>query len=80
MLEQDIGYILDLIDKFNFDELKLSPEVVNMVKNSMTNFLEQVSNFAINFLTSMLSAVSSIATVRSVYSCYNTCNIFYVCR
>lgn len=74
------SYVLDLIDKLNFDELRLSEEVINMVKQSMSNFLQQVSNFAINLLTSIMTAVSSIATVRDIYSSYYTCNIFYMCR
>lgn len=84
MINEYVGtgysYVLDLIDKLNFDELRLSEEVVNMLKQSMSNFLQQVSNFAINFLTSMMSVFTSIATVRNIYSSYNTCNLFYVCR
>lgn len=84
MLDQYVGtgysYITDLIDKLNFDELKLSDEVVNMVKDSVSNALNQISNWTVNFLTSLISGASSIATIRNIYGCNNTCNIFYMCR
>lgn len=78
MLELDIGYILNFIDKLNFEELKISEEVVNMLKSSMTSFLDQASKWITNFLTSMLTALSSIPTV-GIYTVVTILATYFIC-
>ena len=74
----DIGFVMDLVDKVNFEELQISEEVVNMVKNSMTSFLERLSGWLTNFLTSMLTMISSIATV-GIYTVITILATYFIC-
>lgn len=69
---------MDLVDKVNFEELQISEEVVNMVKNSMTSFLERLSGWLTNFLTSMLTMISSIATV-GIYTVITILATYFIC-
>ena len=71
-------FVLSLIDKVNFDEFQISDEVITMLKNSMTNFLEQASKWLSNFLTSMLSIVSSVATV-GIYTVITILATYFIC-
>ena len=72
------SYILDFIDKINFDDFKISEEVVNIVKNSAANFLDKASNWISNLLTSMISMVSSIATL-GVYTVVTILATYFIC-
>lgn len=74
----DIGYIIGLIDKINFEELQISEEVTNMLKNSVTNFLDQASVWITNFLTSMLSIVSSLTNI-GVYTVVTILASYFIC-
>lgn len=78
MQKQGIGFILDMIDKIKFDDLQISEEVVNIIKNSSAKFLEQASTWISNFLTSMLSAVSSVATV-GIYTVVTILATYFLC-
>lgn len=78
MSAQDIGYILDMVDKVNLEELHISEEVINMLKTSSASLLEKASNWVAGFLTSMLSAVSSIATV-GVYTVVTILATYFIC-
>lgn len=71
-------YILGMIDNIKFDDIKISEDVVNMIKNSVSNFLDQASGWVTNFLTSMLSFVSQIATV-GVYTVVTILATYFIC-
>jgi len=66
------------MDNIKFDDLKISPEVINMLKNSATNFLEKASTWGINFLTSILSALSSIPTI-GIYMGVTIIATYFIC-
>lgn len=70
--------VQDFIDKINFDDLKVSGEVVNIIKNSSAKLLEQGSNWVSNFLTSMLSAISSIGAV-GIYTVVTILATYFIC-
>ena len=70
--------VQDFIDKINFDDLKVSGEVVNIIKSSSAKFLEQASNWVSNFLTSMLSAISSIGAV-GIYTVVTILATYFIC-
>lgn len=67
-----------MIDKINFEELQISNEVVNVVKKSAATFLDQLSTWLSNFLTSMLSIFSSIAMV-GVYTVVTILATYFIC-
>lgn len=73
-----IGYIVNIVDNIKFDDLKISEEVINMIKDSAANFLSKVSVWVSNFLTSLLSAVSSIATV-GIYTVVTILATYFIC-
>lgn len=72
------GYILDLIDNIKFDDVQISDDVVNMIKTSVANFLDNASTWLTNFLNSMLSIVSSVATV-GIYTVITILATYFIC-
>lgn len=69
---------MNIVDNIKFDDLKISEEVINMIKDSAANFLSKVSVWVSNFLTSLLSAVSSIATV-GIYTVVTILATYFIC-
>lgn len=69
---------MGIIDKINFEELQISEDVVNMLKNSVENFLNQASGWISNFLTTVLSKVSSIVAV-GVYTVITILATYFIC-
>lgn len=78
MQEHGIGYIADIIDNIKFDELKISNEVLNMIKDSSANFLQRISVWIANFLSSILAAVSSIPTI-GIYTVVTILATYFIC-
>ncbi len=77
-IDEGYNYIIGFIDKINFDELQISGEASNVLKNSTSNLLETISRWLSNFLTSMLSALSSIATV-GIYAVITILATYFIC-
>lgn len=78
MLETDTGYIMNLIDNLKFKEFQISDEIKNIIKNSITSFLDQASIWVTNFLTSFISKVSSIATI-GIYTVITILATYFIC-
>lgn len=66
------------MDNIKFDDLKISEEVINIIKESMAKFLDKLSVWITNFLTSLLSAVSSLATV-GIYTVVTIIATYFIC-
>ncbi len=66
------------IDRINFEELQISQDVVNMIKGSVENFLSQASNWVSNFLTSLLTKISSITTI-GIYTVVTILATYFIC-
>ena len=64
---------MGMVDRINFEELQISEDVVNMVKNSMASFL-----WLTNFLNSMLDVISSVATV-GIYTVITILATYFIC-
>ncbi len=56
-------FVLNIIDKFKFEEIKVSDEVTNIIKSSTSNFLNTVSEFISNILNSIITGASSITKI-----------------
>lgn len=69
---------MNLIDKINFEELQISEEVGIMLKNSVTTFLNNASKWIADLLNSMLSAISSIATL-GIYTAVTIVATYFIC-
>ena len=77
-IDEGYSYIIKYIDKLKFDELQISEEVGTIIKNSTGSLLESVSKWLSNFLTSMISMVSSIATV-GIYIVITILATYFIC-
>ena len=77
-IDEGYSYIIKYIDKLKFDELQISEEVGTIIKNSTGSLLESVSKWLSNFLTSMISMVSSIATV-GIYAVITILATYFIC-
>ena len=53
----------NLLSAFNFDKIKLSNELLSVINNSTTNILETASNWLRNFLTGLISFVTSLPSI-----------------
>lgn len=71
-------YAMGIIDRIKFDDIQISEDVVNMIKTSVSNFLDQASIWISNFLTSMLSKISSIGAV-GVYTVITILATYFIC-
>lgn len=71
-------YAMGIIDHIKFDDIQISEDVVNMIKTSVSNFLDQASIWISNFLTSMLSKISSIGAV-GVYTVITILATYFIC-
>lgn len=71
-------HILEMLDNIKFDDIKISEDVINMIKTSVSNFLDQASTWLTNFLTSMLSMISQIAAV-GIYTVVTILATYFIC-
>ncbi len=77
-IDEGYSYIMSYIDKINFDELQISDEVMNILKNSATNLLNTISQWITKFLTSIISIISSIGTV-GIYIVITILATYFIC-
>ena len=77
-IDEGYNYITDYIDKLNFDEIKMSGEVEQIFKNSTSNLLETISKWITEFLTVLISKISSIGTV-GVYAVVTILATYFIC-
>lgn len=77
-IDEGYNYIIGYIDKFEFDELQISEEVGTIIKNSTGNLLENLSRWLTSFLTSMISMISSVATV-GIYIVITILATYFIC-
>lgn len=52
-----------LIERFDFDKIHLSDEVLNVVQNSTGDLLETISNWLRNSLTGLINLVTSLPSI-----------------
>ncbi len=69
---------MGFIDNLKFEEFQISEEVINILKNSITTFLNNLSSWITNFLSYMLSMISSIATV-GIYTVITILATYFIC-
>lgn len=53
----------NLLSSFNFDKIKLSNELLAVINNSTTNILETLSTWLRNFLTGLITFVTSLPSI-----------------
>lgn len=62
-LEKTINFINDKTSQINFDNLKISGEVMNIFENSTTDFLNTITNYLKNLLNKVLEYITSIPNI-----------------
>ncbi len=77
-IDEGYNYIMGYIDKLNFDEIKISGEVENILKSSTTNLLDTISKWLSEFLKNMISKISSIGTV-GIYTVITILATYFIC-
>lgn len=77
-IDEGYNYIIGYIDRVNLDEIQMSEEVEKIIKNSTSNLLDTVSKWVTNFLTSMITRISSIGTV-GVYAIITILATYFIC-
>lgn len=77
-IEQIYIKITNYIEKIDFDKLQISEEVTNIIKQSTTDLLKNVSTWITKFLTSLLDIVTSIPTI-GVYTVITILATYFIC-
>lgn len=77
-IDEGYNYIMEYLDMINLDEIQISEEVEKIIKNSTSNLLDNVSKWITNFLTSMLTKISSIGAV-GVYAVITILATYFIC-
>lgn len=77
-IDEGYKYITKYLDKINFENLQSSNEVMSVIRNSTSNLLNNVSGWISNFLTSMISKVSSIGAV-GIYTVITILATYFMC-
>ncbi len=77
-IDEGYGYITGYLDRINLDEIQVSDEVMGIVRNSTSNLLNTISGWISNFLTSMITMVSSIGAV-GIYTVITILATYFIC-
>lgn len=77
-IDEGYNHITRYIDKLKFDEIKISSQVEGVLKNSASNLLETISKWITEFLTSMITKISSIGTV-GIYAVITILATYFIC-
>lgn len=77
-IDEGYKFVMENIDRFKFDNLKISGEVENILKNSASNILNNISKLVTNFLTSAISIFSSIGVI-GIYIIITILATYFIC-
>lgn len=77
-IDEGYAYITGYIDKLNLNDIKISGEVEKIFKNSASNLLDTLSKWVTEFLTSMISKISSIGAV-GIYTVITILATYFLC-
>ena len=85
-LLQTINYYFDtaykqiqsLINNFKFDSIKIPKEMMTIIQNSTGEIFDYLSNWAKNFLTSVINIVTSIPTI-AIYFVITILSLYFIC-
>lgn len=77
-IDEGYDFIMGYIDKLKFDDIKISGEAETIFKNSTSNLLSNISRWVADFLTSVISMVSSIGTV-GIYTVITILATYFIC-
>jgi len=76
----DTGYttMQDIISKIDFSKIQIPENVMSAIQNSALDFLSTITNWAKNFLTRIISFISSIPKV-GVYVVVTFLSLYFIC-
>lgn len=67
-----------LINKFNFDKIKLSDEIKTILQNSSSDVINTASNWIKNILNALLNTITSIPTI-GLYIVITILALYFMC-
>ena len=68
----------DFLNRFDFNKINLSPELLGVIQNSTGGILEAVSNWARGFLTGLINWVTSLPVI-SIYFVIFVTALYLIC-
>ena len=70
--------IQNLLAKFDFNKLKISEELLNIIKTSSFSLLEKISTYFQNILTKTITGITSIPTI-AIYFAITILALYFIC-
>lgn len=67
-----------IISQFNFDKIKISEQLLEIIQNSSQNIIHTVSNLIQNILTKLLNAITSLPTI-GLYIVITILALYFMC-
>ena len=77
-IEQIYNKITSYIENIELDKLQISEEVTNVIKQSTTDLLKNVSTWITRFLTSFLNIITSLPTI-GIYTIITILATYFIC-
>ena len=68
----------DFINEFDFDKIKLSPEILGVIQNSTGGVLNAASNWVRDMLNGLINIVTSIPVI-SIYFVITVMALYFIC-
>lgn len=70
--------IQTILSSFDFSKIKISDQILDIIKNTSFSVLEKVSNYIQNFFTNILSIITSIPTI-AIYFGVTILALYFMC-
>lgn len=77
-VDDGYSFIMEYVENLKFDEIKISGQVEETLKNGATNLLNNVSKWIADFITSIISKLSSIGTI-GIYIAVTMLATYFIC-
>lgn len=70
--------IQNILGRFDFSKLKISEEILNIIKSSSFSLLEKISNYFQNFLTKIVTGITAIPSI-AIYFAVTILSLYFIC-
>lgn len=70
--------IQSLLSNFDVEKLKVSPEIIDIIKNTSFSLLEKISTYFQNFLTKIVTGITAIPSI-AIYFAVTILALYFIC-
>ena len=70
--------VQNLLNNFNIENLKISQEIIDIIKNTSFSLLEKISNYFQNFLTKIVTGITAIPSI-AIYFAVTILALYFIC-